>query len=276
MQFLLVLVCSLGAIFLLTEYPANMWANILGGFLLAIFVICLLSLIVYAKRSRFGSVEPPPAEDRLHAADRSDSGTPPSTPSDQSKESPPGSAKPESALSSATPATSGSGNQGGTTAPSPPQPPPPLPDPPPPPPKVFHPEYAIGQGLITRDEYNRIQDEYFAQSQMSLGLILPVCVLAYALSKSQQLSLDIVSMRVLGAGLAVLFVVGMDRWHKFDSELQALILSRWNKVQKADAQAQQDAAGGKAQAQLIKTLADAIAKDIKEALKPTTGDGKNK
>ena len=102
---------------------------------------------------------------------------------------------------------------------------------------------------------------------------MPVCLLAYAISKTQQLHLDTFSARVLGTSLAVLFVVGMDRWHKFDSELQALILSRWNKVQKADAQAQQDAAGGKAQQQLIKTLAAEIAKEIKKELKPPTGNG---
>ena len=140
LQIALVVMCLVG-VKILTENPASLWANILVGFLLAISVVCFLSLIVYAKRSRFGKVEPPPDEDRL-AGDRAggDAGTPSPPPSDQSKKSQPVPAAPtadtKESAPPAIPAAPGSGNQGGTKPPCPPQPPPPLPDPPPPPSKV--------------------------------------------------------------------------------------------------------------------------------------------
>ena len=224
------------AAFLWYRYSKLMLANIAAGFLLAVGFVCLSALGLYLKRTRFRTGAHPP---RLAAKLR------PEEPS-------PGAADGEGG---------GSGDQGAGTdqSGSPPQPPPPDP-------KIYHPEYAIGQGLITRDEYSHIRDEYFTQSQVSLGLILPLCLMAYAISRTPQLGLQRITQGAIGVVLAVLFVVGMDRWHKYESELQSLILSRWNNVQAAAAKAKQDAAATKSQIQLNKTLTDAIATAIRGEL----------
>src|SRR5579871_761890 len=51
-----------------------------------------------------------------------------------------------------------------------------------PPGAVLEPEYAVGKGLITQDEFDAVKNEFFAQSELSVGLILPVICLASAIS----------------------------------------------------------------------------------------------
>lgn len=225
-----------GAVVALFGLSAYLWAHdsnlmladIAAGFLLAVSFVCLSALVLYWRKTGFRTGAHPPDEERVAARVRSED-------SSQAKET-----SQEAVSATATP--------------------------PPPDPKIYHPEYAIGQGLITRDEYSRIRDEYFTQSQVSLGLILPLCLMVYAISRTPQLGVQRITQGAIGVALAVLFVVGMDRWHKYESELQSLILSRWNKVQAADAKAKQDAAATKTQIQLNKTLTDAIATAIRGEL----------
>ena len=43
--------------------------------------------------------------------------------------------------------------------------------------QILFPEYAIGQKLITRAEYDQIETEYFTQAQAAFGLILPLSLI---------------------------------------------------------------------------------------------------
>ena len=40
--------------------------------------------------------------------------------------------------------------------------------------KILQPEYAIGAGIISRDDYNNLKNDYFALSEISPGLIVPL------------------------------------------------------------------------------------------------------
>ena len=43
---------------------------------------------------------------------------------------------------------------------------------------IYNENYAVGAGLITQNEYRVIRDEYFGQSQITSGLILPLLILS--------------------------------------------------------------------------------------------------
>ena len=118
--------------------------------------------------------------------------------------------------------------------------------------KILQPPYAIGMGLITRDDYNSLKNEYFSQSELSLGLILPMILIVLGLVLTPQLGLTpqglaSSSLRELQTWLRLLawalmcllmiplsqslFLIGMERYHKFRLELKLLILGNWQKQQ---------------------------------------------
>jgi hypothetical protein len=101
--------------------------------------------------------------------------------------------------------------------------------------KMLQPEYAIGQGLITRDDYNALQNEYLAQSDLSVGLVVPLAFLLFALAMTPQLGEwnSPWLLRGLGVMTAVLVILGLDRRHKYRVELQSLILGSWVKKTEA-------------------------------------------
>lgn len=43
---------------------------------------------------------------------------------------------------------------------------------------IYDPDYAVGAGFISQNEYNSIYNEYFTQSQLTSGLILPLLILS--------------------------------------------------------------------------------------------------
>jgi hypothetical protein len=47
-------------------------------------------------------------------------------------------------------------------------------------PYLLDPSYAIGKGLLTQAEYGSMQDQYFSQSQITTGMMLPTALLAAA------------------------------------------------------------------------------------------------
>jgi hypothetical protein len=102
---------------------------------------------------------------------------------------------------------------------------------------LLFPEYAIGQKLITRAEYTAIRDEYYTQSQASFGVILPLLFLAYALARSGVAAVGGWVYAAIAAAAVVAFIAGADRLHKYYSELQALIISRYRAAQDAKAAA---------------------------------------
>jgi len=105
--------------------------------------------------------------------------------------------------------------------------------------KILQPEYAIGQGLITRPEYDALQAEFLAQSDLTAGLIFPLALLLFAVEVNPQSFKAPFNVWVL-AGLAgvtaMLLFFGLERRQKYRVELQSLILGRWDKLQKAKQQ----------------------------------------
>jgi len=104
-----------------------------------------------------------------------------------------------------------------------------------PPDVVLEPEYAVGTGLITQDEFSAIKNEYFAQSELSAGLIVPLILLAFAGSHSHW-SLGwqrIVVALIVGVVSFLLYLVAVERRFQYRFELKILILGRWDKAKAA-------------------------------------------
>jgi hypothetical protein len=98
--------------------------------------------------------------------------------------------------------------------------------------KISQPEYAIGQGLLSRDDYNSIKDEYYGQSQISIGLIPPVAFLTFAILATPQVGLRSgwPVWTTLALVQALLLYVGVDRRHKFETTVESLIASQFLKT----------------------------------------------
>jgi hypothetical protein len=129
--------------------------------------------------------------------------------------------------------------------------------------KVLEPEYAIGQGLISRDEYNDFRNTYLAQSELSLGLIFPLLLIIFAIAiNSEDVWSKLWVPAFIVAGTFFMFVIAMERRQKYRIELKLLLVSRWDKQAAAD-KAAKDA---KAKAN-DKSQEDAIRKILKDELK---------
>jgi hypothetical protein len=104
--------------------------------------------------------------------------------------------------------------------------------------KISQPEYAIGQGLLTRDDYNAIQDQYYGQTQISFGLILPLAFLTFAILATPQLGLTglwvVCAALALAVVQALLLSVGTDRRNKFETEVESHIASQFLKTCEAN------------------------------------------
>jgi hypothetical protein len=112
---------------------------------------------------------------------------------------------------------------------------------------LFFPSYAIGQNIITQAQLDTLTAQYYSQSQLSFGLILPTCFLGVVLLLDMRVSLPWWIFMVLCLFCIVALLVGMDRLHKFNSELQMLIRSSYCvKVLAAKKQKQADAAAAAA------------------------------
>jgi hypothetical protein len=114
--------------------------------------------------------------------------------------------------------------------------------------KILQPAYAIGIGIITDDQYNTLKNEFFAQSELSLGLIVPLILVVLGLALMPQIGLGptgsggaltlhamawffiCASLTPISMGL---FVVGAERFHKFRMEVKLLILGNWQKQKDA-------------------------------------------
>ncbi len=135
--------------------------------------------------------------------------------------------------------------------------------------QVLYPEYAIGQKLITRDEYDQLEATYVTQAQAAFGLILPLVLLVAAISYSGLLALPWWSYPAIGVLLLVVAWVGMDRLHMFNSRLQQLIVSRWDAVQAAKQAADAAAAGKQAADAANAKLLASVKHDVDDLKKVT-------
>jgi hypothetical protein len=141
-----------------------------------------------------------------------------------------------------------------------------------PPPQVLQPRYAIGKGIITQQEYQDLKDSYFAQSELSFGLILPIFLLVFALGKQQsQVCLPAWSFSVL-VGIEILFTfclfwAGMERQEKFGMEYRMLILGHWDKLNEATDQTKPAKPPKPDLGSLTKAVSDAL-KDMQMEVTP--------
>jgi hypothetical protein len=103
--------------------------------------------------------------------------------------------------------------------------------------KVLQPSYAIGMGVISQDDYTNLKNEYFAQCELSLGLIIPLILIVLGLVLTPQIKLQgtwwVVMCLAMVPISTVLFLVGAERYHKYRMELKLLILGNWQKLQDA-------------------------------------------
>jgi hypothetical protein len=109
-----------------------------------------------------------------------------------------------------------------------------------PPDPVMQPAYAVGKSLITQEEFSALKSEYFAQCELSLGLILPLILAAFA--ASYRLSLSWIFFLAIGVALFawLLFLIAWNRWFRYGMELKLLILGRWDKATEAAQKDKQD------------------------------------
>jgi hypothetical protein len=120
--------------------------------------------------------------------------------------------------------------------------------------KILQPSYAIGMGVISNDDYAKLKNEYYAQCELSLGLIIPMILIVLGLALTPQLWLGpgmgkFLPWFLLCGAMApistVLFLVGAERYHKYRMELKLLILGNWQKLQDAKAKAASNGTGTK-------------------------------
>jgi hypothetical protein len=102
-----------------------------------------------------------------------------------------------------------------------------------PPSSVLEPEYAVGKGLISQDEFNAMKNEFFSESELSVGLILPLILLASAASYWMLPWMRIVLAIALSGACGLLYMVGVERRFQYRFELKILILGRWDKAKEA-------------------------------------------
>jgi hypothetical protein len=99
--------------------------------------------------------------------------------------------------------------------------------------KVLQPSYAIGMGVIAQSDYTDLKNEYFAQCELSLGLIIPMILIVLGLKLTPQVGLVHTAWVVMCLAMApistVLFLIGAERYHKYRMELKLLILGSWKK-----------------------------------------------
>jgi hypothetical protein len=102
-----------------------------------------------------------------------------------------------------------------------------------PPSSVLEPEYAVGTGLITQAEFDALKGEFFSQSELSVGMILPLVCLAYALSFWISPGWRVLLAAGIAAASLGLYMAAVERRFQYRYELRILILGRWDKAQAA-------------------------------------------
>lgn len=145
--------------------------------------------------------------------------------------------------------------------------------------KIVQPSYAIGMKIISNEDYNNLKNEFFSQSELSLGLIIPLILIVLGLSLMPHIglgpsfsggggrgllhslawSLICVSLPLICYGL---FVIGAERYQKFRIEVKLLILGNWRQQQEAKKKAASSAASTDTTTVIQKAVAKAIDKTL--------------
>jgi len=96
--------------------------------------------------------------------------------------------------------------------------------------RLSQPEYAIGMGLMLRTDYETLYTDYYGQSLVSSGMILPFFFLVVAIFLTPQFGLANYGLYLfLLAGELLFFLTAVDRRHKFVTEYETLISSAYLK-----------------------------------------------
>jgi hypothetical protein len=133
-------------------------------------------------------------------------------------------------------------------------------------PKLSQPEYAIGLGVLSKDDYQALVSKYQTLSTTIIGLVVPAALLViigliriggfypgYA-----QGGLFAWTYILLGAGETALFFAAADLKHKFEMSTQSMIASSYAKLLAA----KKNSSGGSATA---KSVGDQITAALKAA-----------
>jgi len=147
--------------------------------------------------------------------------------------------------------------------------------------KLSQPQYAIGQGLMARSDFEALQNSYYSQSLISSGSMLPLFLLVLAVLLTPQFALGGHWIFVtLGLGEVLLLITGVDRRHKYLAELDSLISSAFLKACEQNEKSATDKSSKSVAVQIAEALKAAkIVKLTKyevepgDTTKPPTGSG---
>jgi hypothetical protein len=124
--------------------------------------------------------------------------------------------------------------------------------------RFLNPEFAIGQGLLTREEYVSFRNGYLAQSELTVGMIFPLALIIFACAVNPQMQVRsnpwVLVFLILAT--AALVVLAVERRQKYKIELATLLLGRWEKQAKADKDAKQAKKEADAKSKSDDTAAD--------------------
>ena len=127
-------------------------------------------------------------------------------------------------------------------------------------------EYAVGKGLISREDLTSFRNQYLSQSQLSLGLIPALLFLIFALLVDVPDLADYwPALLLIGAMSGSLFFLAIERRHKYRTDLKLQLLGRIQKLLEAD-QAAKDAKKSAAD-KTTPASPDPVRKAIQEELK---------
>jgi hypothetical protein len=86
---------------------------------------------------------------------------------------------------------------------------------------------ALGRRLISSAEYSQLRDQFVPQSELCFGLILPILLLIFSWAATFHSSVrDGYLITIPAISTAALVIAGIDRRHKFQSEVRQFIAGR--------------------------------------------------
>jgi hypothetical protein len=96
---------------------------------------------------------------------------------------------------------------------------------------TYSPEIALGKGMLTEEELAKLRAGSLAQSELAVGLMLPLYLFALALSVRAEVGVApacVVSLILSAAEIGLLFV-GVHMKERYYQEVQCLSLGHWER-----------------------------------------------
>jgi hypothetical protein len=98
---------------------------------------------------------------------------------------------------------------------------------------LMFPEYAIGQKVISRADYDAVRLQYKTQAQIAFGAVLALFILAAVILWRMGWREGRWPAGSIVAGAGFLGFLGFDRLHKYHAELQSLIAGNYRAILRA-------------------------------------------